>query len=95
MQKLQRALVLVLSATHDTSSEVSRREDKVDEHTTADGWKIAYTNSAEAALEESSAKANKATACKTMPAEAEGMVLSYLTLNFISWSRTRKDLLGT
>ena len=88
-------MVLVLSATHDTSSEVSRREDKAVEHAAADGMKNTYINSAEAALEESSAKANKATGCKPMPAEAGGMVLSRLTLNFIRWSRTRKDLLGT
>lgn len=76
----QCTLVLVPSATHDTSREVSRGEEKADEHAVADGWKMAYTNSAEAALEESSAKANKATGCKPMPAEAEGMVLSSLTL---------------
>lgn len=95
MQNQQCTLVLVLSATHNTSSEVSRGEDKADEHTAADRRKMAYTNSAEAALEESSAKANKTTGCKPMPAEADGMVLSCLTLNFSRWSRTRKDLLGT
>lgn len=60
----------------DTSSEVSRGEDKADEYAAAEGWKKAYTNSAEAASEDSSAKANKATECKPLPAEAEGMVFS-------------------
>lgn len=82
MQKQLCTLVLVLSATHDTSSEVSRGEDKAEEHTAADGWKMAYTNSAEV-LEENNAKANKVTGCKPMPAEAEGMVLSCLSLSFI------------
>lgn len=48
MQKQQCTSVLVLSATHDTSSEVSRGKDKADEHAAADGWKMAYTNSTEA-----------------------------------------------
>lgn len=95
MQKQQCTMVLLLGATHDTSNEVSRGEEKADEHTAADEWKMAYTNSAEAALEASSAKANTATGCKPMPAEADGMVWSCLTLNFIRRSRTRKDLPGT
>lgn len=95
MQKQQCTLVPVLSATHDTSSEVSRGGDRADEHTAADGWKMAHTNSAEAGLEESSAKANRATGCELMPAEAEGTVLSCLTSDSIRWSRTGKDLLGT
>lgn len=88
-------LVLVLSATHGTSTKVSRGEDKADEHAAGNGWKMAYTTSVEAAPEKNSAKSNKAPECKSMPAEAKDMFLSCLTLNFSRWRRNRKDLLGT
>lgn len=79
------------------SSEVSRGEDEADD-TAANEWKknkrMAYTYSAEAALEENSAKANKVTGCKQMLPEAEGMVLSCLSFKLDQVEQNQKKIFG-
>lgn len=55
---------------------------------------MAYTCSAEAALEENSAKANKVTGCKQMLPEAEGMVLSCLSFKLDQVEQNQKKIFG-
>lgn len=56
--------------------------------------RMAYTYSAEASLEENSAKANKVTGCTQMLPETEGMVLSHLSFKLDQVEQNQKKIFG-